>query len=42
MIKQEKEADFNKITAIHDRIDDFKDPDKMMNKIKSEIFDLKD
>jgi hypothetical protein len=42
MIRREKEFDINRIQGIHDRVDYFKDPDNMDQKIKSAQFDLKD
>lgn len=42
MIKQEKEFDLNRVKDIHDKIDYFKNPDKMADKIKSDMYDLKD
>ena len=42
MIRKEKEADVDRINAVHDRIDYFKNPDKMADKMKSAMYDLKD
>jgi hypothetical protein len=42
VVRQDKEFDINRIQAIHDRIDYFKDADKMDGKIKSDTYDLKD
>ena len=38
-IKMDKEADIDRIEAIHDRFDFFKDKDKLEKKIKDERFD---
>lgn len=42
VVRKEKEFDVDRIQAIHDRIDYFKDPDKMEGKIKSNMYDMKD
>ena len=42
MIRQEKEEDELNIERIHNRVDDFKDEEKMRNKKKSTLYDLKD
>lgn len=42
MIRQEKEEEEINIDRIHNRVDDFKDVDKMRNKKKSNLYDLKD
>lgn len=42
MVRQEKEADIDRVNAVHDRIDYFKNPDMMADKMKSDIYDLKD
>ena len=39
-IKRDKEVDYDRIQAVHDRFDYFKDKDKMEKKIKDKRYDI--